>query len=92
MPSLFEVLGYKIFFWSDEFMEPVHVHISKGKPTANATKVWLTKGGGCVLEHNKSRIPKKDLSYLIGIITSNYFLILEQWKQHSVNKDIKFYC
>lgn len=44
VPSLINVLGYKVFFWSDEFMEPVHVHISKGKPSANATKVWLTKG------------------------------------------------
>ena len=92
VPSLIEVLGYKIFFWSNEFMEPVHVHISKGKPTGNATKVWLTRGGGCVLEHNKSRIPEKDLKYIMGTITSNYFMIIEQWIFHSANKEIKFYC
>ena len=73
-------------------MEPVHVHISKGKPSPNSTKVWLTKAGGCILGHNKSRIPEKDLKYIMGIITSNYFFILDQWKQHSINKDIKFYC
>lgn len=73
-------------------MEPVHVHISKGKPSSNSTKVWLTKAGGCILGHNKSRIPEKDLKYIMGIITSNYFFILGQWKQHSINKDIKFYC
>lgn len=44
-------------------MEPVHVHISKGKPSSNSTKVWLTKAGGCILGHNKSRIPEKDLKY-----------------------------
>lgn len=73
-------------------MEPVHVHISKGKPSPNSTKVWLTKAGGCILGHNKSRIPEKDLKYIMGIITSNYFFILDQWKQHSINKDISFYC
>lgn len=73
-------------------MEPVHVHISKGKPSSNSTKVWLTKAGGCILGHNRSRIPERDLKYIMGIITSNYFFILDQWKQHSTNKDIKFYC
>lgn len=27
----------------------------------------------------------------IGVITSNYFFVLDQWKQHSINKEIKFY-
>ncbi len=31
MPNLFTVSGYKIYFWSDEGDEPIHVHISKGK-------------------------------------------------------------
>ena len=73
-------------------MEPIHVHISKGKPSSNSTKVWITKSGGCILGHNKGRIPEKDLKYIMGIITSNYFFIIDQWKQHSINKEIKFYC
>ena len=73
-------------------MEPVHVHISKGKPSSNSTKVWLTKAGGCILGNNKGRIPEKDLKYIMGIITTNYFFILDQWKRHSTNTDIKFYC
>ncbi|MBQ8813590.1 MAG: DUF4160 domain-containing protein [Lachnospiraceae bacterium] len=32
MPSLFTVSGYKVYFWSNENNEPIHVHISKGKP------------------------------------------------------------
>lgn len=39
MPSIFNVFGYKIYFWSNENGEPVHVHICKGVPKANATKV-----------------------------------------------------
>jgi len=45
MPSILEISGYKIYFWSNESYEPIHVHISKGNPTANTTKVWLTKSG-----------------------------------------------
>lgn len=59
MPSIFTVSGYKIYFGADETGEPIHVHISKGKPSPNGTKIWLTKKGGCILAHNGSQIPKK---------------------------------
>ena len=61
MPNLFTYLGYTIFFWANENFEPIHVHICKGNPTANSTKVWITKSGDCILENNNSRIPKHDL-------------------------------
>ncbi|WP_423806022.1 DUF4160 domain-containing protein, partial [Phascolarctobacterium succinatutens] len=28
MPNLFIILGYKVYFWSNENDEPIHVHIS----------------------------------------------------------------
>ncbi len=43
LPNLFTVSGYKIYFWSNEKGEPIHVHISKGKPRPDATKVWITR-------------------------------------------------
>ena len=45
MPQIFKVGSYCIYFWSNENdpLEPIHVHISKGTPTSNATKVWITK-------------------------------------------------
>ena len=39
LPSLFTVSGYKIYFWSNEFGEPIHVHVAKGKPISNGTKI-----------------------------------------------------
>ena len=38
LPTLFELYGYKIFFWSNENNEPVHVHVAKCKPSADATR------------------------------------------------------
>ena len=95
MPSIFEVFGYKIYFWSNENNEPIHVHISKGSPTQNSTKVWLTQTGGCILANNKSKIPDSDLNKLLSIISRHYFLIISKWKEfYKINdiKYIKFYC
>lgn len=81
MPSIFTVAGYKIYFWSNENNEPVHIHIAKGKPTHNSTKYWVTSGGGLLQANNNSRIPKKDLVKLESYIQSNIYIILNMWKQ-----------
>ena len=45
MPQVFKIAGYTVYFWVNENdpLEPVHVHISKGVPSPNATKIWITK-------------------------------------------------
>lgn len=47
MPKLFSVGPYSIYFWSNENdpLEPIHVHISEGRATKNATKIWITSTG-----------------------------------------------
>ena len=92
MPSIFELYGYKVFFWSNENSEPIHVHISKGRPVPNSTKVWLTKRGGCILANNNSKIPDKDLNSIMETIASNYFYIISKWKETYLLDDVKFYC
>ena len=54
------VSGYTVYFWSNENNEPIHVHVTKGKPTPNATKIWLTKSGGCIVASNGSKISNKN--------------------------------
>ena len=89
------VTGYKIYFWSNENDEPIHVHISKGELVKNSTKVWITKTGGCIVANNKSKIPESELNKLLGIISKHYFLIASKWKEfykiESFDK-IKYYC
>lgn len=92
LPNILELMGYKIYFWSSEYKEPIHVHISKGKPVQNSTKVWLTKSGGCILANNKSNISSKDLSELLDTIANNYFYIISAWKKHFPDEEVKFYC
>ena len=92
LPKIFKYGRYSIFFWSNENDEPVHVHIAIGNMTSNATKIWLTSAGGCLLAHNKSRIPQKNLNNLLKVIQIEHPVILEKWKSYFDTDDIKFYC
>lgn len=92
MPNLFTVSGYKVYFWANENNEPVHVHISKGKPAANATKIWITRNGGCIIAHNGSGIPQRELNELMDFISAQFFLICREWKKFFVTDDLRFYC
>ncbi len=57
MPQVFKIGSYWVYFWTNENdpLEPVHVHVSQGKPAANATKIWITRSGRCLLANNNSR-------------------------------------
>jgi len=92
LPSLFTICGYKVYFWSNEIGEPIHVHVAKGKPVENGTKIWLTEKGRCILASNGSNIPKKQLNELMEFISAQFFLICEEWKNFFACDEIKFYC
>ncbi|MBE8952117.1 MAG: DUF4160 domain-containing protein [Quinella sp. 1Q7] len=79
LPILFELYGYKIFFWSNENDEPVHVHVAKGKQTPNATKIWLPADSNPVVVHNKSRIPQKDLTRILKAVALERDTIIARW-------------
>ena len=59
MPQLLRVGPYSIYFWSNENnpLEPIHVHISEGRASANATKLWISSTGKVVVCNNNSNIP-----------------------------------
>lgn len=92
MPSLFRVGSYLVYFWSNENNEPIHVHISKGKPSQNATKIWLTKAGGCVVANNSGQIPAQNLNEILDVVSAQFFWICNAWKQHFCVNEIRFYC
>lgn len=92
VPSLFRVGGYLIFFWSNENGEPIHVHIAQGKPGVNATKVWLTRSGQCIVANNNSKIPQSDLNELLDVISAQFFMICRKWKEHFCVDSVQFFC
>lgn len=81
MPQVFKIGSFWVYFWANENkpLEPVHVHVSKGKPVANATKFWITKSGKCLLANNDSAYDGKTLNYLSKAIEANHRIVIEKW-------------
>ena len=51
--------------------EPVHIHVCKGVPTPNATKIWIPPTGNPIIAHNHGNIPTKDLNRLRKGVAAN---------------------
>ncbi len=64
---------------------------AKGIHEPNATKVWITKSGDCIVSNN-SRIPENDLNKILKSIRYNFFYIVSEWKTFYEIEDVKFYC
>lgn len=92
MPQLFRIGPYVIFFWSNESnpLEPIHVHVAEGRPTANATKIWITSTGKALLCNNNSGIHTKTLNRLVRQIEANSDMIIEKWREQF--GEIRYYC
>lgn len=92
MPQLFKIGCYWVYFGSDESnpLEPVHVHVSEGRPSANATKIWITMSGKCLKCHNKSHIPEGTLRNIMRMIELRADYIINSWKERF--GDVSFYC
>lgn len=81
MPQIFRIGPYSIYFWSNESdpLEPIHVHISEGRATSNATKIWITSTGKTVICNNNSHIPTNILKKLSRFIEANSSMIIAEW-------------
>ena len=84
--ALRDFLGLSFYFWSNETsgeqLEPVHIHICKGDPTANATKIWIKQDGTVELCNNDSKLTPVELSRAIEYIKANYNAIIAEWYRH----------
>ena len=92
MPQLFKIGSYVIYFWISEGrpLEPVHVHIAQGKPSADATKIWITRAGKCLLQNNHSQIPDRELRIMMRVIEARSADIIDRWKE--TFDETRFFC
>ena len=81
MPQVFKIGSYWVYFWSNENdpLEPVHVHVCQGAPSASATKIWITLAGKCYLCHNNSKIPERTLRNIMDIIEARSAEVTGKW-------------
>ena len=84
MPQVFKIGSYWVFFWTNENnpLEPVHVHVAQGMPKANATKIWITQSGRCLLANNNSRIPERTLRNIMRIIETRSEDVIRKWEEY----------
>ena len=92
MPQLLRIGPYILYFWSNENLplEPVHVHITEGTASANATKIWITRHGHCLLCHNHSRIPERVLNNIMLVIESRSEEVIQKWQDYF--HETTYYC
>lgn len=92
MPQVFKVGSYWVYFWANEGkpLEPVHVHIAQGSPRQNATKVWITSVGKCIVVNNASNIPPTALRNIVRIIEARSDEIKEKWTEYF--GEIRYFC
>lgn len=92
MPQVFRIGSYWVYFWANESdpLEPVHVHVAEGSPSANATKIWITKAGKCYLCNNNSRIPEKTLKNIMDIIEARSDEVVDKWRKFF--KKERYFC
>jgi hypothetical protein len=79
MPTILVVRGWRVFFYSDEGCEPVHVHAEKGGAEC---KVWLL-----VDEYNVDMAWERGMKpalrrELRKIIFDHFDYIVDEWHKH----------
>ena len=84
MPQVFKLGSYWVYFWTNEgrSIEPIHVHIANGGPTENATKVWITSMGKCLVANNNSHIPTRVLNNMVRMIEARSSEVIEKWTDY----------
>ncbi len=92
MPQVFKIGSYWVYFWTNEGMplEPVHVHVSSGEPVANATKIWITSAGKCILANNNSQIPGHTLRNIMRMIEARSSEVISLWQKYFDKTE--YYC
>jgi len=75
MPTLFEINGYRFFFYSNENNEPVHIHVSKGGAEA---KYWLIPDLDEVYAYGFKAKERKEIKILVK---ENADKIIEKWNE-----------
>ena len=92
MPQIFKLGPYYVYFWSNENdpLEPIHVHVAKGKPSQNTTKIWITESGRALAVNWKEDIAKGDRNNILRMIEANSKYIVDKWYEQF--GEISYYC
>lgn len=83
MPTILLLYGWRIFFYSNENKEPIHLHVEKGDSEG---KYWLDVELFEVREAFSHNMSPKDTREVRRIIFEHFDYIIEQWNLHQSKK------
>lgn len=92
MPVFDSLLGYNVYFHSNENNEPIHVHVG----TTNCSiKIWMLADGGVRLEtkgeygRNIAKFKSKDIKRILLFVSLNREQIINKWMSYFGSGQLK---
>ena len=78
MPTILIILGWRLFFYSNEGNEPIHIHCRKGNMEC---KYWLHQDHFDIEEDFAYNMSPKEKRQIRKIIYDHFEYIEEQWDE-----------
>ncbi len=75
MPTVLRIDGHRFFFWSEESLEPPHIHVAKAEGYA---KFWLED----VALADSVGYNARELSRLRRLVAEHRDILLERWHEY----------
>jgi meiotically up-regulated gene 157 (Mug157) protein len=79
MPTVLYIKGWRLFFYSNEGNEPIHIHGQKGDKEC---KYWLDIDDYAIREAYTYNMNNKDIREVKKIILQNFDDIVQVWNTH----------
>lgn len=79
MPTILLILGWRLFFYSNESNEPIHVHCRKGDKEC---KFWLLRDTFDLEEAYSYNLSPRDKREVKKIIFEHFEYIEDQWEEY----------
>ena len=81
MPTILYIYGWRLFFYSNEINEPIHIHVQNGDMQG---KFWLMSDEIEIIEafcYNFTPASKREIK---KIIYKNFDIIVDAWFNHFI--------
>ena len=83
MPTILFIYGWRLFFYSNESNEPIHIHVQKGDIEA---KYWLLIEEIEIIEAFSYNFTPASKKVIKKIIYQHFDLIVSEWSKHFLSK------
>ena len=83
MPTILEILGWRLFIYSNENNEPIHVHARKA---GMECKYWIDVKGFDIRGAYSFGLKEKDKREIRRIIFDHFDYIVDKWNEFERRK------